>query len=159
MLRRVSWTGLAALVAAAAFAGGAKADFWLSGTVYDGGEVCVLNNTTMQTGYAAVTVQSTTNQGPFQLPNYSCAYRRSVPYPYLAAMWQTYKYVWNPYGNWALCGQQGWEYGSGDRMTVGRGLNGCGSAWYFIQGGTYVRNGDTFYGGWLWPQSSQWFNY
>lgn len=159
MVKRKRWLLLAAVISALSFgAGTASANFWLSGDVFDNGTICVGNITAMQQSYASVQVNSKTNYA-YGRPSYNCSYNRSVPSGYLAAMWQTYKYVWNPYGNWALCGQQGWDFGGGTSMVVGRGLNGCGSAWYFIQGGTYVKNGDAWLGGWLSPASSQWFNY
>jgi hypothetical protein len=139
---------LAALVSLAGFAAGAAAHTLIrSGNVYDNGNQCVHNWTAQQHSYNSVIVQSLTNTPPFHFPVSNCTYRNDKPNGYLAARWESWK--WGPnVGAWVLCGTQGWNYGGGYELHVGRSTTGCGGGYYLLQGGAFVYNGG-WLGGWL----------
>lgn len=135
----------ALLVALAAFAGGARAHSQIaSGAVYDGGKLCVTNITVQGHSYNSVEVRSTTDS-VYYLPSVPCGYKFPRPNGYLAARWESYKWSYNQ-NAWIMCGTQGYEYGGGDRFTVGRPTTGCGPAWYALLGAAYVYNGGWFGG-------------
>jgi hypothetical protein len=118
-----------------------------SGNVYDNGNQCVYNFTTQGSSFNSVLVRSLTNTPPYQFPVSNCTYRNSKPNGYLAGRWESWK--WGPnVGAWVLCGTQGWNYGGGYELHVGRTTTGCGGGYYLVQGGAFVYNGG-WVGGWL----------
>ena len=118
-----------------------------SGSVYDSGNQCVENFTAQGHSYNSVIVRSLTNTPPFHFPVANCTYRNSKPNGYLAARWESWK--WGPnVGAWLVCGTQGWNYGGGYELHVGRSTSGCGGGYYLLQGGAFVYNG-SWLGGWL----------
>ena len=132
---------LAAAAAAVAF-GATNA-----GNVYDNGSQCVYNFTSQGSSYNAVLVRSLTDRPPWQFPVQVCTYRNSKPDCYLAGRWESWK--WGPnVGAWLLCGTQGWNFGGGFELYVGRPTTGCGGGYYLVQGGAFVYNGG-WVGGWL----------
>ncbi|MEO5575942.1 MAG: hypothetical protein ABIR67_06375 [Gaiellaceae bacterium] len=150
-MQKVSVRGVLALLpvlAALAGAGGVEAHTLVgSGNVYDNGNQCVYNWTSQAHSYNAVVVQSLTNTPPLQFPVSNCTYRNSKPNGYLAGRWQSWKWGSNV-GAWVLCGTQGWNYGGGYELSVGRGTSGCGGGYYLLHGGAYVHNGG-WLGGWI----------
>lgn len=150
-MRRLSArTALALLPAliSLAGAGGAQAHALINaGNVYDNGNQCVYNWTSQGHSYNAVVVRSLTDTPPWYFPPASCTYRNPKPSGYLAGRWDSWK--WGPnVGAWILCGTQGWNYGGGYELDVGRSTTGCGGGYYLLQGGAYVYNGG-WVGGWL----------
>jgi hypothetical protein len=137
-----------ALVGLGGFVAGASAHTLIrSGNVYDNGNQCVYNWTSQQHSYNSVIVRSLTDTPPFQFPTSNCTYRNDKPHGYLAARWESWK--WGPnVGAWVLCGTQGWNYGGGYEMHVGRSTTGCGGGYYLLHAGAYVHNGG-WLGGWL----------
>jgi hypothetical protein len=132
---------LAGLVAAVAL--GATS----AGHVYDSGTQCVYNFTAQGSSYNSVTVRSLTDRPPWHFPAQICGYRNPKPDGYLAGRWESFKWGTNV-NAWVLCGTQGWNYGGGYELNVGRGTTGCGGGYYFVRGGSYVYNGG-WLGGWL----------
>jgi hypothetical protein len=138
---------LPALVSLAG-AGGAQAHTLInSGNVYDNGNQCVYNWTSQAHSYNAVIVRSLTNTPPYQFPVSNCTYRNSKPSGYLASRWESWKWGQNV-GAWLVCGTQGWNYGGGYELQVGRSTTGCGAGYYLLSGGTFVYNGG-WLGGWI----------
>lgn len=139
---------LLSVLAVVVVAGGAQAHSLVrSGNVYDNGAQCVYNWTAQAHSYNTVVVRSLTNTPPLQFPVANCTYRNSKPYGYLAGRWESWK--WGPnVGAWLVCGTQGWSYGGGYELTVGRSTSGCGGGYYLLHGGAYVNNGG-WVGGWL----------
>lgn len=136
------------LLAVLVTAGGAQAHSLVrSGNVYDSGAQCVYNWTAQAHSYNSVIVRSLTNTPPYQFPTANCTYRNSKPYGYLAGRWESWKWGANV-GAWLVCGTQGWSYGGGYELAVGRSTTGCGGGYYLLQGGAYVNNGG-WVGGWL----------
>lgn len=118
-----------------------------AGNVYDNGNQCVYNFTSQGSSYNAVLVRSLTNTPPWHFPIANCTYRNAKPNGYLAGRWESWK--WGPnVGAWVLCGTQGWNYGGGYELDVGRTTTGCGGGYYLVQGGAFVYNGG-WVGGWL----------
>lgn len=118
-----------------------------AGNVYDNGNQCVHNWTAQTHSHNSVVVQSLTNTPPFHFPLSNCTYRNSKPSGYLAGRWESWK--WGPnVGAWIVCGTQGWSYGGGYTLSVGRSTTGCGGGYYLLQGGAFVHNGG-WLGGWL----------
>jgi hypothetical protein len=66
---------------------------------------------------------------------------------YLAGRWESWKWGQNV-GAWLVCGTQGWNYGGGYELQVGRSTTGCGAGYYLLSGGTFVYNGG-WLGGWI----------
>lgn len=144
---------LAALVISVLSFGSAAYAASTSGHVYDDWYQCVWNHTYQGGSYNEVQLRSTTSTHWFYADQ-RCAYNHGKPDGYLAAMWAQYKWSFNQ-NTWLLCGSQGYNYGGGDSLTVGRHVSRCGSGWYIIGGGTYVYNGG-WLGGWLWTDY-EWF--
>lgn len=136
------------VVALLAVTGGAYAHTLMNmGNVYDNGNQCVRNHTSQLHSYNSVIVQSLTNTPPFHFPVTNCGYQNHKPNGYLAGRWQSLK--WGPnVGAWIMCGTQGWNYGGGYELHVGRSTTGCGGGYYLLQGGAFVYNGG-WLGGWL----------
>ncbi|HUP32669.1 MAG TPA: hypothetical protein VM184_06500 [Gaiellaceae bacterium] len=148
VLRRVAFVLAIAFASLAGFAGGAAAHTLANaGNVYDSGNQCVHSYTSQAHTYNSVIVQSLTNTPPYHFPVSNCTYRNSKPDGYLAARWDSWKWGSNV-GAWVLCGSQGWNYGGGYELQVGRSTTGCGGGYYLVAGGTYVYNGG-WVGGWL----------
>ena len=143
-------TVLALVPALAALAGGGGAQahsLVASGNVYDNGSQCVHNWTAQAHSYNSVVVRSLTNTPPFHFPLSNCTYSNAKPPGYLAGRWESW--TWGPnVGAWLVCGTQGWNYGGGSELQVGRATTGCGGGYYLLQGGAYVYNGG-WLGGWL----------
>jgi hypothetical protein len=150
-MRKLSvWAALAFVSALASLAGAGAAQAHAlinAGNVYDNGNQCVYNATAQTHSFNSVIVQSLTNTPPFQFPVSNCTYRNSKPSGYLAGRWESWKWGQNV-GAWLVCGTQGWNYGGGYELHVGRSTTGCGGGYYLLQGGAFVYNGG-WVGGWL----------
>jgi hypothetical protein len=126
------------------------------GAVYDNGSQCVRNHTFQDHSFNAVIVTSLTDHSFWFFPPQNCTYSNPKPDGYLAAMWTSYKWGFNA-NAWLVCGTQGYEFGGGESLHVGRGTTGCGAGWYGVMGAAYVYN-DGWRGGSLWT-GYEWLTY
>ena len=147
-MRKLSALALSLVVISLAGVGSAQAHTVANaGNVYDTGNQCVYNWTSQTHTYNTVIVRSLTNTPPWHFPTANCTYRNAKPSGYLAGKWESWKWDANAWA-WGICGTQGWVFGGGYELHVGRSTVGCGAGYYFVHGGAYVNNGG-WVGGWL----------
>lgn len=155
---------ITALLLAAVLAAPARAhDVSSDGTLYKSSDVCTWARSTVNdgsngSGQSVVEVESRTRLWvPVWGQWVSCGIGWSRPPGYLGEQITLLTYVEPPRDEWVVCKQSDWlfNWDNGAYMwwywdyNQGPQFPPCATGWYATWAGHYVRNGDTWYGGWL----------